>query len=152
MKDNKINNSIRLFLFEMATLSVDAHVHMFSRIKTFKNSVFCRTLYNPHFFERLTRNRSNTVQLNVARCKNPELIALSIITSYDLDRNLVNVPQRHLVTIAHLKFWGYDTIYSTLFTVREMTSILYLKKLGVQTGQKTTVPNAKDRCRSDRAR
>jgi hypothetical protein len=34
------------------------------------------------FFERLTRNQSNTPQLNVARCDNLEFIVLSIITSY----------------------------------------------------------------------
>ena len=32
--------------------------------------------------------------------------------------------QRHLVTIAHLKLWGYGAFYSTLFTVKEIMSIV----------------------------
>jgi hypothetical protein len=37
---------------------------------------------------------------------------------------LVNVPQRDLVTIAHLKFRGYGVFYSTLCTVKEIMSIV----------------------------
>jgi hypothetical protein len=56
-------------------------------------------------------------------CENPEFIELSIITLYDLNPFLVNVSQLHLVTVAHLKFWGYDAFYRTLFTVKETMSI-----------------------------
>jgi hypothetical protein len=43
----------------------------------------CGAALLSEFFELLTGNRSNTPQLNVARCQNPEFIVLSIITSYD---------------------------------------------------------------------
>jgi hypothetical protein len=52
-----------------------------------------------------------------------------IITSYDLNPFLANVPQRYLVIIAHLKFWGYGAFYSTLFIVKEMMSITNLEKM-----------------------
>jgi hypothetical protein len=37
----------------------------------------------------ITRNPSNTLQLNVARCQNPEFIVLSITTSHDLNQFLL---------------------------------------------------------------
>jgi hypothetical protein len=52
------------------------------------------------------------------------IYCMRIITSYDLNPFIVNVPQRHLVTNAHLKFWGYGAFYSTLFTVKEIMSII----------------------------
>jgi hypothetical protein len=74
-------------------------------------------------FQYLTGNRSNAPQLNVARWQNPEYIVLGIITSYVLNPFIVNVPQRHFVTIAHQKFWGYGDFYSMLFTIKEIMSI-----------------------------
>jgi hypothetical protein len=55
-------------------------------------SLFSRALLS-EFFQLLTGNRSNTPQLNVSRCKNPEFIVLSSITSYNLNPFLVNVLQ-----------------------------------------------------------
>jgi hypothetical protein len=60
--------------------------------------------------------------LNVARCQNTEFIVLSIITSYDLNKFPVKIPHRYLVTIAHLKFWGYGAFHSTLIIVKEIMS------------------------------
>jgi hypothetical protein len=58
--------------------------------------------------------------------ENSKSIKLSIITWYDLNQFLVNVPQRHLVTIAHLKFWGYGAFYGTLFTVKKIMSTVFI--------------------------
>jgi hypothetical protein len=68
-------------------------------------------------FRTVNRKAHETPHLNVARCQIAEFIVLRIITSFDLNPFLVNVPQWHLVIIVHLKFWGYGTFYSTLFTV-----------------------------------
>jgi serine/threonine protein kinase len=40
------------------------------------------------FFQLLTGQRSNTPQLNIARCQNPKFIVLSIITLYGLNHFL----------------------------------------------------------------
>jgi hypothetical protein len=64
------------------------------------------------------------------RRQNPEFIELSIITLNDLNSFQLDVPQRHLVTIADLKFWGYGVFYSTLFAVKEMKRIEILPEFG----------------------
>ena len=56
----------------------------------------------------------------------PTVRAPLSITSYDLNPLPAIVQQRHLVTIAHLKFWGYGACYSTIFTVEVIMSLFTL--------------------------